>query len=202
MNKYLFNPFKYIAGWESIAAGIAVLLLTSGIGYFSNIHFPDVISVKTTSGMPFYVLLIQGFSNWLVFSTLLYIAAKIVSSSSVRAVDVFGTQALARFPYIFAALTGFSESITKFGNYMIWNALHIGDPVQISSGETMFAVLLLLISILLTIWMIALMFNAFKISANLKGSKLVVIFIVAIIVSILITGLASNYLLKPYLTMP
>jgi len=201
MNK-LLNPFRYIAGWESLAAGVIVLLLTSVIGYFSHIHFPDLISVKTNYGLPFSVLLAQGVSNWLLFSIFIYIAALIFSSSKVRAVDIFGTQSLARFPYIFAALTGFSGAFNKFGNYLMWTALHTGEPVQITTGEIALAISLMLITLLLTAWMITLMFNAFKVSANLKGAKLIVPFIVSFIASLVVTGIISNYLIKSVVTQP
>jgi hypothetical protein len=199
MNKIL-NPFKYIAGWESLAAGIVVLFATAGIGYFSHIHFPDLISVKTNPGLPFYILIIQGFSNWLVMSILLYLAAVIFSPSSVRGIDIFGTQAMARFPYILAALSGFSGLLDKFGRYLMWSALNSGEPVKISSVELIIAVMLLMVTMVLTIWMIVLMFNAFKISANLKGVKLIVSFIVAVIASTIITGMISTYFIKSIMT--
>jgi hypothetical protein len=201
MNK-LLNPFKYIAGWESLAAGVIVLLITSAIGYFSHIHFPDLISVKTNFGLPFFVLLAQGVSNWLILSILLYFAAMIFSSSKVRAIDIFGTQALARSPYIFAALTGFSGAFNKFGNYLMWTALHTREPVQITTGEIALAISLMLITLLLTIWMVTLMYNAFKVSANLRGAKLILSFIASVIASIVITGIISNYLIKSLVTQP
>jgi hypothetical protein len=195
MNK-LLNPFKYIAGWESLALGIVVLFATAGIGFFSHIHFPDLISVKTNHGLPFFVLVIQGFSNWLILSILLYLLALIFSPSSVRAIDIFGTQAFARFPYVLASLTGFFGLLEKFGNYMIWSALHTGEPVEITPAEISIAITVLLLTMVLTVWMITLMFNAFKISANLKGAKLIISFIGAVIVSIIVTGMISTYFLK------
>lgn len=195
MNK-LLNPFKYIAGWESLAIGIIILFATAGVGYFSHIHFPDLISVKTFNELPFPIMLIQGLSNWLIFSFLLYIAAILFSPSSVRGIDIFGTQALARFPYLLAAFIGFSGSMDKFGKYMLWSTLQTGQPVEISSGEILLAVLLILITMLLTVWMITLMFNAFKISANLKNGKLIISFIVAIIISIILTGMISSHYIK------
>lgn len=200
MNK-LTNPFKYIAGWESLAAGMGVLLLTTVIGYFSHIHFPDVISVKVAYGIPFYVLLLQGASNWLVVSLLLYISALLFSRSSVRIIDIFGTQALARFPYLLAALTGFGGLLDKFGKYMIYYALHTGEPVQMSTPEIALCVFLILFTILLTVWMIALMFNAFKVSSNMKGEKLIISFIVVITGSIILTGLVSSQILKVVLPL-
>ena len=46
MIKKLLNPFIHIAGIKSLIFGILILLLTSIIGYFSNMHFPDIISIK------------------------------------------------------------------------------------------------------------------------------------------------------------
>lgn len=202
MSKYLFNPFRYIAGWESLAAGIVVLLATSVIGYYCNIHFPDLISVKTNQGIPYYVLLFENTINWLAPSILLYVAALIFSQSSVRAIDIFGTQALARAPYLIAALTGFSGTIDKFGRYTLWKSVNVGDPVVMSTGEIMLAITLLLFMVIATIWMITLMYNAFKISANIKGPKLIILFIVIMVLSTAITGLTTYHLFGNHFPMP
>jgi len=202
MSKYLFNPFRYIAGWESLAAGIVALLVTSVIGYYSHIHFPDLISVKTNPGIPYYVLLFENAINWLIPSILLYLSALIFSQSSVRVIDIFGTQALARAPYLIAAFTGFSGTLDKFGRYTLWKSVNIGDPVVMSTGEIMLAITLLLFMILATIWMIALMYNAFKVSANMKGPKLIILFIVVMVLSTAITGFTTNHFFGSYLPNP
>ena len=202
MSKYLFNPFRYIAGWESLAAGVVVLLTTSVISYYSHIHFPDMISVKTNPGIPYYVLLFENTINWLVPSILLYLLALILSQSSVRVIDIFGTQSLARAPYLIAALTGFSGTIDKFGRYTLWKTVNIGDPIVMSTGEIMLAITLLLFMLLATIWMIALMYNAFKISANIKGSKLIISFIVVMVLSTAITAFTTNHLFGNNLPSP
>ncbi|HNW51063.1 MAG TPA: hypothetical protein PKH79_08275 [Prolixibacteraceae bacterium] len=202
MSKYLFNPFRYIAGWESLAAGVIALLATSVIAYFSHIHFPDLISVKTNPGIPYYVLLFENTINWLVPSILLYLSALIFSQSSVRVIDIFGTQALARAPYLIAALTGISGTIDKFGKYTLWKTVNVGDPVVMSTGEIMLAITLLLFMVLATIWMIALMYNAFKVSANIKGPKLIIPFIVVMVLSTAITGFATYHLFGNLFPMP
>ena len=202
MNKILYNPFKYIAGWESLLAGIVILLGTSVIGYYSHIHFPDMISVKTNPGIPYYVLLFENTINWLVPSILLYLLALILSQSSVRVIDIFGTQSLARAPYLIAALTGFSGTIDKFGRYTLWKTVNIGDPIVMSTGEIMLAITLLLFMLLATIWMIALMYNAFKISANIKGPKLIISFIVVMVLSTAITAFITHHLFGNNLPSP
>jgi hypothetical protein len=59
---------------------------------------------------------------------------------------------------------------------------------------------LMTLSILTLLWMVTLMFNAFRVSANLKGIKSVVLFISVFIISLVLTYLFSVYLLTIYTT--
>jgi hypothetical protein len=195
MKTILFNPFRYVAGFRSLIAGILILLVTACVGYLSHTHFPDLISVKVGVKFPLSYFILQSLSNWLVLSVLLYLFALVSSSSTIRIVDIFGTQALARFPYLIAAFTGFSASLEKFGKYVLRNSLGIGEDISLSAWEMVTAVSIIVLSLLLTIWMVTLMVNAFRISANLKGGKLAVYFIVAFIISAICTGLINRYLL-------
>lgn len=194
----LFNPFKFIAGSKSLVLGILIILATSCIGYFSNIHFPDLISIKPSPDFPIWYFIIQALSNWFVFSTILYLMALAASPSSVRIVDVFGTQAFARFPYLIVSFIGFSGSSNRFNKYMLSKATQSGEQINISTVDTVIAVSLIIISLLLLIWLVTLMYNAFKVSANLKGPKSIVLFIIAFIVSFFITNFISRYLITNF----
>ncbi len=192
----LINPFKYIAGGLSLFIGLAVLIATAILGYLSHTHFPDLISVKVGISFPFWYYLFQALINWLLFSLLLWLCAIIASKSSVRAIDIFGTQALARSPYLLASLTGFSKAPELYGKYVLWKNLKIGDPVEISTMTSVTAVLFIILTIILSVWMVTLMYNAFRVSSNLKGMKLNLIFIVVFIVSAISTGYISNQLIN------
>lgn len=196
MIKKLINPFHYIAGFKSLLLGVIIILSTSIVGYLSNTHFPDVISIKTSPHFPVYYFIIQGLLNWIVVSTIFYIASLLFSKSSVRIIDLFGTQALARTPYILASFVGFSDSINAFGKYLLWTLMHQGEPVEISSIDIMIAILFMIFTLLLTIWLITLMLNALKVSANLKGASLAVIFIVGLIISMVISVYLNTTLIK------
>jgi len=196
MITYLFNPFRYIAGVKSLVAGILVLLLTAITGYFSHTHFPDLISIKLSPAFPLWYFVAQVFTNWLIISIVLYVLALIFSSSSVRIIDIFGTQALARVPYFMAAFTGFFGAMHKFGQYILYTRFHQGEPVNLTSTDVVLAVSLMIVSLLLSIWTIILMYNAFRISANVKGGKAVALFITAFIISIVATLFLSRYYLS------
>lgn len=195
MNKF-FNPFRYIAGVKSLLAGILILLLTAITGYFSHTHFPDLISIKLSPAFPLWYFVVQVFTNWLVISIVLYGLALIFSSSSVRMVDIFGTQALARIPYFLAAVTGFLGAMHKFGRYILYTRFHQGEPVDLTSTDVVLVVFLMILSLFLSIWTIILMYNAFRVSANLKGGKAITLFITAFIISMVATLFLSRYYLS------
>lgn len=199
MIKRLFNPFLYVAGSKSLLIGLAIMLATTAVSYFSHIHFPDPISVKVAIGFPLWVYLVQNLANWLVVSVLFYIAALVLSKSSVRAIDIFGTQALARAPYLIASFTGFTGVLETFGKFLLWITTNTGNPVEITGAQILFAVLLLILTMVLTVWLVALMFNAFKVSSNLKGAKLIVSFIVIMLISIGIM-LKITFMIVPHNT--
>ena len=196
MIKKLFNPFTYIAGERSLIAGIAVILATGVIGFFSHMHFPNILSVKTSPDFPLQYYLMQNIVNWLVISTILYLISILFSKSSVRIVDVFGTQGLARFPYLISAFIGFSASLEKFGEYVLWELLNQGEPVELSTLAMVIAIFLITLTLLLTIWLIILSYNAFKVSSNIKGPKSVWLFILGLLLSIFITEFITNQMIQ------
>ncbi len=192
MIKKLINPFNYIAGTKSMIFGLAIIFITSLTGFYSNTFFPDILSVKTGVELTFIDSLLFNIVNWLSLSLLLYIASLIFSKSSIRFIDLFGTQALARSPYLLAALLGFSKSINRLGEYFLWKYLSIGEPTHITPYEMTIAVVLLTLTVIIAIWMVTLMYNAFKVSSNIKGGKSVTIFIIVFILSVILSAIANN----------
>ena len=196
MIKKLLNPFVYIAGGYSLLIGLLIIFCTSVIGYYSNIHFPDIISVKTGPDYPVLYYILQSIANWLVISAMLYLFAVVFSKWKIRSIDIFGTQALARFPYLIAALTGFSNTMDKFGRYILWQLLEQGEPVVMSAGAITLAIVLIIFTLFLTIWMVALMFNAYKIASNLKRGKLIITFITSLILAIVLSAFINSKLIQ------
>lgn len=196
MIKLFYNPFRYIAGIKSLLSGIGILIVTALIASKSNVFFPDIISVKISPEISFFDLILQGLTNILIAGLVFYILATTTSKTQVRFIDIIGTQALARFPYVFAALIGFSNSLHKYTNYILSTISSNGANNQINQSEIIIAISLLLFVLLLSIWMITLMFNAYKTCSNLKGTRLTVSFIAGIILTMIFTLITNNQLFK------
>ena len=51
---WLFNPFTYIAGWQSLFIGLAAIILAGGIGSISSTHFDGVLDTHTGRPAPLW----------------------------------------------------------------------------------------------------------------------------------------------------
>ena len=96
--QWLFNPFTYLAGTPALLIGLSVILIAGFLSSLSNTHFDGVLDVHTGAPAPLAVFLLEGIIGWLCISVVLSVLGVLASKSSVRLLNVFGTQALARLP--------------------------------------------------------------------------------------------------------
>jgi hypothetical protein len=174
----LFNPFIYIAGWPALFIGLAAILVAGFLGSFSNTHFDGVLDIHSGASAPLWVFLSAGIINWLCMSISLFIFGKAVSKTPFRLIDLFGTQAMARYPLFFAVLTTLPAGYLRFTHYLVQGAsgsVNVVDALFFAS-----AVAMMLLSI---VWMIILMYKGYSVSCNIKGGKAAGTFIGGIIMA-------------------
>ena len=180
---WIFNPSIYIAGWTSMALGWAIMIATAVTGYFSNTHLDGVIGAGFGLPAPLWLYLVEAAVAWLSLCLTLFIAARIVSKTSFRLVDLMGTQALARAPMFIVPFLGFPEAGRKVTRYLLYRTLGLGEETTATYADIVLFILITIIMILVVIWMIVLMYNSYKVSCNLKGTKAGVSFTLALILA-------------------
>ena len=156
----LFNPFTRIDGFSALLCGCTLMLLTAAIAAPSGIHFGGTLTIQVvgvrhlTFGLVFSLLLL----GWLNAATFFYIAGLFFFKSKIRAVDMYGTFALARAPLLVAALFAL---LLGMGNIDV-------KPGQMPMEFWIFAV----IYFACAMWVIVLCYNAFAVLANVKSKRL------------------------------
>lgn len=178
---WLFNPFQFIAGLQALLIGLLIILLSAFIGSLSNTHFDGVLDVHTGAAAPWWVFPAEGIIDWLCLAVPLFLFGLIFSPTSFRAIDVFGTQALARWPLVFAAVAMLPSANQRVGQYLQSKLVPASAAVMPSSLDWAIFAIAIIITILAIIWMVALMYRAYAVSCNLKGPKAVVTFIIGLI---------------------
>lgn len=188
----LFNPSCYLAGGSSVAIGSVILLLTGLVGYFANTHVDGVLDIHSGREAPLWLHLGEGLVDWVAMGLLLYIAGRVLSTSKVRAVDVFGTQAIARFPYLLATAATLTPAFQRQVVHMMDMAERVragesATAVAMSSvgqqpqGDLLIYLAVVLFNLLMLVWMVALMYRAYAFNCNLKGARAIASFIVVLI---------------------
>ncbi|SFD80028.1 hypothetical protein SAMN05518672_103265 [Chitinophaga sp. CF118] len=178
---WIFNPFTYIAGLKSLIIGWILILITACIAYYSKTHFDGVVDAHVWLGdlsIKYYFL--EPVVDWGCLVLVIFLAGKFFSVSSIRFIDVAGTLALARAPMLFLAIVNFALPGIK-------------DIYQMDA----LAILAIFTTVILEIWMIALMYNAFKVSCNIKGNKAVGVFIASLIIAEIFSKIFLHLLYQP-----
>jgi hypothetical protein len=177
MEKWLFTPFTYVAGWKALIIGFIFFMITSIVGYYSQIHFDGPISLHCGLDIPIYFFLLESMIAWLSMVIIFYLFGLLLSKSAIRFIDIAGTIALARTPV----------ALTSLGLLPWFKFL---NPASLLFMPFNFLYMLPLI------WILILYYNAYQISCNLKGVRLIVSFIAGICMAEIISKIAVVQLYK------
>ena len=183
MKVNIFNPFIKIAGIKALLIGLVFIAATIVLGYYSKTRIDGIFDIHNVKDITIWISLSDSILSWLSSCIIFYLVAISFSSSKVRLIDISGTLALARFPMLFAVIAGFGMRDNKFSDFLIASFKAEDSIVEFSNSEMYIFILIALVSVFLAIWTVVLIFNAYKISSNIKGQKLTFSFILALILS-------------------
>ncbi|MDR2086844.1 MAG: hypothetical protein LBP72_06675 [Dysgonamonadaceae bacterium] len=191
LKAYLFQPFSFFAGWTSVITGLFILTVLVVAGFFTHTHFDGVLDVHYgCNEMPASLSrhLYCVFISRIIAIAVFYITAVILSSSKIRLIDIAGTITTAQWPLLFAPLIGFLPGM-RFCEGSV-NTLNV-EAIMIFFREHLVGLLFgVLFMLILLIWSVFLMYNAYSVSANIKGGKGIASFIAALFVAEIISKIA------------
>jgi len=182
---WIFNPFAFVAGARALAVGLAVILLAALLCWVTNTHFDGAIDIHPGLSAPLVMFVIEGLTDWLSLSVMLMLAGLTVRRSSYRVVDVFGTQALARWPYIITPVMllivpPFRNAFANVADEAL-KAAKSGALPNMAGSDLVLIVMASVVILCCVIWGVMLMYRAYAMSCDTRGAKSIVSFIVAVI---------------------
>lgn len=194
---YLLTPFRYIAGIKSLIIGIIMMILLALSGFVSDTHFDGALDIHygcSGNQIGIYRHLMYQLISWICIVITMYVSALFFSKSSIRLVDMAGTIAMARIPLFIAAFIGFIPGIhlCELANLSVIN---IEDVMVVLQNNMFWIILVTIIIIPVIIWYIILLYNAYSVSANLKGIKGIGIFIISLIISEILSKILMYFIL-------
>ena len=187
---WLFNPFAYIAGWQALLVGLILILVTGYIGSLSNTHFDGVLDTHSGRSAPLWFFLTTGIINWLCMGVVLWAFGKKISKSTFRSIDLFGTQALARWPTIITALACMTPAYTRFIHTIIELTRTQQMPEAFSLIDAGVFGLVVFVMLAVLCWTVRLMYMSYKVSCDPAGKKAIMTFIIGLIIAEILSKVA------------
>jgi len=187
MKKWFFNPFIYVAGSRSLIIGWCVILLTVVVSFFSRTHFNGALDTHNShDAAPIWIHFSEALIDWGCLAGIFYFCGLVFSKSAIRFIDVAGTMAMARWPMLPVAIIGFGIRVPA-------TLITLNDILKSLTPQVIFCSIL---DIVFTVWMVALCYNAFSVSCNLKGGKAAWVFTGGIIVAEIVSKIIFHEIIK------
>ena len=177
--RWLFNPFVRIAGEQALAIGLIVIVASGLAAAAAGVHFDGLLDFHPGYRVSFWVPIVEGLLNWSVIAVLLVLVSFLVAPRTVRVVDIAGTQALARFPLLLAALACVPAPVREANEELVAAAIE-GRMMTPAAASLVAGVAGLFVGAC-AVWMVWLMWKAFSVSCNQRGGRAVAIFAAAVI---------------------
>ena len=182
---WLFNPFRYVAGTGALVIGLAAIVVIGLLGWISNTHFDGVLDIHIGAKGPAWFFVAEGLIDWICLSLALIISGMLVARSRFRVVDLLGTQALSRWPglivVVILLISPFRNAFNRVTAHMLSKAAQAGAPIDIGATDGLLFGIVMLATLLAIIWTIILMYRAYSISCDIRGSKAIGSFVVSLI---------------------
>ncbi len=203
MKNWLFKPFERIADGSALAIGLFVITLTAVLAWRAGLHTNGVIDLHFGPGVGLWLLIVQGLINWMILSLILLAVGKWVSSGRFRTLDLFATQALARWPLLIGAVW---MSIPGVGAAIESRTARLMEQMPEQPGQVIAPVeymldamwlLLMSLPVMAAIaWMIWLMFHGYALVANLRGTRAFFSFAGALVAAEICSKVLIHFLLQ------
>lgn len=177
MKVTLFKPFEKYSENQLLLFGTAILLLGSYVSSFCHANFDGFFDLHFSNyQLTFTELLTQNLINIVVLFICLYLAG-VYRYKKTRTIDMLNTVLIARVPFYFLSLFNVKNSLS------IDPSLPMNEIMDFAMDNLFLLVSMSLLMILVMVWMVTLLYNGYKIAANAKGNSSIFLFIVALVVS-------------------
>ena len=182
--RYIYNPFEKIAGWQALIYGLIIACLSGWIGKQAGLMFDGAIDAHFGNEVSYYQAFMMLFIDIACVGAVMYLAGLLVTRN-FRFIDLLGTMTLARAPYLVLSLSGLFVTIPE-------TAELLANPYQVFTNPGFLVFIILTFPVL--VWVIALMYNAWKVSTGAKGSKMIITFIAGLFVAEVISKILISIL--------
>ena len=175
--KLIVNPFIRIAGGQALIWGFLGLIVSTLLCWISGYHYHGLLHFGPAPNPAWWCYLAEHLIVWLIPALLFYLGGLFLSHSRIRVIDVLGTVLFAQLPLFGMNLI----SLLPAMRMMSQMNMNMSPEEMLAQPYFILAMILTLLGLPLLILTLIWMFNALKVSCNLKQWKLWTVALIGII---------------------
>jgi len=192
MKTLLFNPFKRYSERQLLVFGGVTTIVGIVFASLTNTHFDGVLDTHFGKDVSLKTAVLQSLINSVSILLVFYPLGKWINSKT-RLIDIFNVSLILKIPAFFMMPLNINN----------WAALQsepflesLSDPLklQFTNELILFLALTSILGLVILAWLIILLYNGFKVATNLKGTNHLIMFIIAIIVSEIVSKVLLIFL--------
>ena len=166
--KLIVNPFIRIAGGQALIWGFLGLIVSTLLCWISGYHYHGLLHFGPAPNPAWWCYLAEHLIVWLIPALLFYLGGLFLSHSRIRVIDVLGTVLFAQLPLLGMNLI----SLLPAMRMMSQMNMNMSPEEMLAQPYFILAMILTLLGLPFLILSLIWMFNALKVSCNLKQWKL------------------------------
>ena len=175
--KLIVNPFIRIAGGQALIWGFLGLIVSTLLCWISGYHYHGLRHFGPAPNPAWWCYLAEHLIVWLIPALLFYLGGLFLSHSRIRVIDVLGTVLFAQLPLLGMNLI----SLLPAMRMMSQMNMNMSPEEMLAQPYFILAMILTLLGLPFLILTLIWMFNALKVSCNLKQWKLWTVALIGII---------------------
>ena len=175
--KLIVNPFIRIAGGQALIWGFLGLIVSTLLCWISGYHYHGLLHFGPAPNPAWWCYLAEHLIVWLIPALLFYLGGLFLSHSRIRVIDVLGTVLFAQLPLLGMNLI----SLLPAMRMMSQMNMNMSPEEMLAQPYFILAMILTLLGLPFLILTLIWMFNALKVSFNLKQWKLWTVALIGII---------------------
>ena len=175
--KLIVNPFIRIAGGQALIWGFLGLIVSTLLCWISGYHYHGLLHFGPAPNPAWWCYLAEHLIVWLIPALLFYLGGLFLSHSRIRVIDVLGTVLFAQLPLLGMNLI----SLLPAMRMMSQMNMNMSPEEMLAQPYFILAMILTLLGLPFLILTLIWMFNALKVSCNLKQWKLWTVELIGII---------------------
>lgn len=191
MKTLLFKPFEKYPESKLLLVGMVLLCVGTLLAFLLNTRFDGALDIHYGMEVDMKTAVIDQGISLISMVFFLFVAGLIVNSKT-RLIDVFSTMLIARIPLYVASLLNLGGFAGNAGLEVQRSMMK--SEATISSQAIVVLVISLVIIIPMVVWSVALMWNGYKVAANAKGAKAILLFIGAVLLAEIASKTALYFL--------